>query len=292
VGQSRRRILGLAGAGIALALVAGCGGTGDARNTVVSAATRTLSQSVLASVTFTGSTVFGRNAAPVGAREGSVFSRGLAYEAIDVPDASHESTSRQFLFFQPGTLYFWPGSAAGRAALPSAEDWISVPLTRVAESLFPRFVEQAEGLTPQLLLDEIAWGAQSASSQGREVVNHIPFAKYTVSVSLRRALAAATGPGAAAIRLAIRDELSAMHSRVPAGRSQPALVTVWIDGPGRIARLEGALPGSGLGTVTFVLSNYGIAVSGSTPRPAQIVAIYSVLHAGSGTARSPLAMFR
>jgi hypothetical protein len=284
----------LAAVGIALALVAGCGGTGKAqnRNTVVSAANRTLAQSVLAAVTFTGSTLFGRHSAPVGAREGSVFTQGLAYEAIDVPDVKQESTSRQFLAFRPGTLYFWPGSAAGRAALPSGDDWISVPLTRVVESLFPRFVEQAEGLTPQLLLDEIAWGAKSASSEGREVVNHIPFAKYTVSVNLRRALSRATGPGAAAIRLAIADELSAMRSHGSAGRPQTPLVTVWIDGPGRIARLEGALPGSGLGTVTFVLSNYGIAVSGSTPRPTQIVSIYSVLHKGAGTERSPLAMFR
>jgi hypothetical protein len=289
----RRRIQILAGAGISLALLTGCGGTVDARNTVVSAATRTLAQTVLASVTFTGSTVFGGNAAPVGAREGSVFSRGLAYEAIDVPDVGQQSTNRQFLEVKPGTLSFSPGSAAGRAALPSGDDWISVPLTRVAESVFPRFVEQAEGLTPQLLLDEIAWGAQSASSEGREAVNHVPLAKYTVSVNLRRALSAATGPGAAAIRLAIQDELSAMGSRGTAGRSQPALVTVWIDGPGRIARLEAALPGSGLGTVTFGLSNYGIAVSGSAPRsPSQIVSIYSVLHAGGGMERSPLAMFR
>ena len=64
-----------------------------------------------------------------------------------------------------------------------------------------------------LLLDEIAWGARSASSVGARVVQSVPMEEYRVSVDLARALSAAGGLGAAAIAAAIEQELDASRLR-------------------------------------------------------------------------------
>ena len=269
---------------VAAALLAvGCGSGSDPVRTVVAASIRTLSQTAGASLTLTGPGVISAGRAPVLGRAASRFTEGTGFEAIDVPGIAGRPGGRLYLDFLPGSVYLRPISATS-IALPGGKSWVFAPLTSAVDRRFPRFVLQVEALSPQLLLDEIAWGAESVASTRQEVVNHVPFRKYQVSVSLVRALAAAKGPGAAAMRVAIQDELNVLRST--RGRQASTVpVTVWLDGPGHVAQLQADLPGSGLGHVGFVLSGYGVAVNGSPAEASLLTDLRSVLAPGS----SPLA---
>jgi hypothetical protein len=285
-GPSRRLLAIVVAAGVVCA--AGCGGAGDAKNKVVSAATTTLSQNAASSLTIHGGALFaGAPTKTAFARAGSLFPRALGYEAIDVPDLEHQQGGRVYLVFLPAAVYISPSSEA-RAVLPSGKSWVSVPINPSVDVVFPHSVEQLEGLNPQLLLDEIAWGTVRASAAGQVVVNHIPYQKYGVLVSLPRALAGAKGPGKQAMRLALQIQIAALRSSRP---SDPATVpiTVWLDGPGHLAQLRGVVPGSGLGTVGITLSGFGAPIRPTMPAAASLVPVTDLPRPASGVrSRSPL----
>jgi hypothetical protein len=159
-----------------------------------------------------------------------------------------------------------------------------VPLTGpgVAVSGATRFVGQAMGLNALLLLDEIATGGSSAVRTGSEVVAHVPFVDYRVTIDLRRALSRVHGPFVRAERLAIRQELAALGP----GRSV-VQVAVRTDGAGFVRELHATVPGLKLGTLALDLHGYGATFKPSYPTAAQVVSLASLAGAWSFSAHWP-----
>ncbi len=89
------------------------------------------------------------------------------------------------------------------------------------------------------------------------------------------------------MRAAIGEELAALRASRPGAVS--VQVRVWVDGPGQIARLEGTLPGSGLGTISITLSQFGAKIGRSLPLASQVVALTRLIALGAKLPRSPLA---
>ena len=129
-------------------------------------------------------------------------------------------------------------------------------------------------VNPVLLLDEIATGATAATKTGTEVVLHVPFTNYRVTVNLRQALARVSGPYARAERIAIRQQLKALRR----GRSSVHF-NVRTDGAGFVRHLETTVPGSKLGRITLTLSGYGSTVGIKQPQDQEVIAITSLLRA-------------
>ncbi len=237
----------------AASTLAGCGGSSDPKQSVLAAATLTASQSASAKLTLEGSTAFGAAHLLVVTRAAFAFPTRIGYERVDLPPA--QKPRKAYLVFLPNKVLLAP-ILAGGAALPEGASWVSASLTGpgfVAQTAFPRFVAQVEGLNAQLLLDEILWGTTSASLVGEPVINHVPLSEYSVSIDLKRVLSKRTGATG-------RRHESGRRAATRRPRRSPVRrrISVWIDGPGRIVMLRAAFPGSGLGTVTMVLYGFGV----------------------------------
>ena len=76
------------------------------------------------------------------------------------------------------------------------------------DSIVPRFVLQVQALSPQLPLDELSWGAVSATQIATPVVNHLPLTEYRVTLDLKQARSKAAG----VTRAAITDELAVTNA--------------------------------------------------------------------------------
>ncbi|HEY2373575.1 MAG TPA: hypothetical protein VGH82_13715 [Gaiellaceae bacterium] len=280
-------LVGLLGS-MALVLAA-CGQSGNHLGTVVASASKTATGSVWWDLNLDGATIFGTRAAVVG-RGAAVFSRGVGYLAVDVPAAGGHPGGVEYILFTPNAVYLRPVDSA-LPRLPSGRNLIVAPLAASVEESVPGLVGRVEALDPELLVNEIASGAVSAVSRGTEVIDHLPLSKYDVTINLARARAHASG----ALRLAIADEQAAV------GHGRSLAVTVWIDGTGRIARIQAAPPGAGVGSATFAISNYrvvhvvglamGIRFSTSVgpdlPQPSEALDIRALTHPQS----SPLTGF-
>lgn len=260
-------------------VLAGCGGgSSDALRAVAGATTTTLSQSLVSDLTLHGVRLLGAVQSTVIGRGAFAFGSGSGYERIDLPGERIKGTGpREYLDLLPTELYFARATAGGSLVLYNGKSWIAPALVGSAsvDSIVPGFVLQVEALGPQLLLDELEWGAAAATKIGTPVVNHLPLAEYRVSVNLKQALSKATG----AIQVAIKDELAA------AGASSTSIL-VWVDGAGHVARLQAAVPGSGLGTATMVLSNFGVKIAASLPAASTLLKITAQTPAGADLLRS------
>lgn len=206
-------------------------------------------------------------AAPIvvqGGRAAYDFQTGLDYEFLQL----RLSHSYQTLFgdLEPTTFLLAP-SPAPAGVLPAGKVWISAPLT--GPSADRVLAAQAEGLAPVLFLDEVAWGARSASAMGTDVVEGVPMAEYRVSVDLATALSVAKRKRDGAIAAAVEHELHAS----PSGRVS---VVVWVSGPGYVGKLESAVPGSGLGTASFLFSSFTKPYTGTVPPASLIVPLASL----------------
>ncbi|MGD1049670.1 MAG: hypothetical protein ABR947_01205 [Solirubrobacteraceae bacterium] len=256
----------------ALAAVAlcGCGASGDPLKQVTGAVSKTLAvRWARYEVALERTRLFAAPIAVLGGRAASDFQTGLGYEFLQL---KLRAGVYQTLFFdlEPSTFLLSP-SPAPAGALPSGKIWISVPLTGPAGD--PALAAQAEGLAPVLLLDEIAWGARSASSVGARVVQSVPMEEYRVSVDLGLALAGAVRARRGAIAAAITKELTAAAS----GRVS---ITVWVSGPGYVGKIESDVPGSGLGSASFWFLSYTKPYTGSGPPASQIVPLASLARGG------------
>ena len=262
-------------AGLLATGLAGCGGTSDPLSSVSAAVDTSLSHAFSARLKLTGAQALGAKQAEelLGAGTFDV-GRGLAYERVDLPGPFDQTKRppRDFLVFLPTKIYLAP---AAQQALPEGKSVISVPVSGTgAVTGASRFVAQAMGLNPVLLLDEIAVGATAAEKTGSEVVDHVPFTDYRVTVDLRRALARARGPFARAERLAIRQELAALGP----GRSV-VHVDVRTDGAGFVRGLGATVPGSKLGRLALDLHGYGATFEPSYPAAAQVVSLSALADA-------------
>jgi hypothetical protein len=256
-------------AAIAAALC-GCGSSGDPLHQVTGAASKTLAvQWARYELTLERPRLFASPIAVQGGRAAYDLRTGLDYEFLQL---KLPAGSYQTLFFdlEPTTFLLAP-SPAPAGALPAGKVWISVPVTGPGANR--ALAAQVEGLAPVLLLDEVLWGALSASSLGARVVESVPMEEYRVSVDLAKALSAARSARRAGIAAAIEQELDAS----PSGRVS---ILVWVSGPGYVGKLESAVPGSSLGTVSFWFLSYTRPYTGTVPPASQIVPLASLARNG------------
>ncbi len=205
-----------------------------------------------------------------------VFSTGLGYEAIVLDKLKGQPPRTDYLVFLARSFLLEPKLARGNA-LAGGKTWLQAALAgpHAVDKTFPGFSVQAEALSPQLALSELAWGALATSPGVHEVIAHVPYTRFDVTVSLTRARAAASGSSAAAMRAAITDELAALRAGHGPG-SATVHVLIWVDGPGNVVRLQVSVPGSKLGTATTKLGGFGEKIPTSLPTAAEIVDIGSV----------------
>lgn len=254
--------------GVAAAALCGCGASGDPLRQVTGAANKTLAvQWARYEVALEHQRLFVSPIAVAGGRAAYDFRTGLDYEFLQL---ELRAGSYQTLFFdlEPATFLLAP--VAG--GLPAGKNWISVPLAGAGTDRM--LAAQTEGLAPVLALDEVAWGARSASSVGARVVENVPLDEYRVSVDLAKALSAArSAPRAGGIATAIEQELDAS----PSGRVS---VLVWVSGPGYVGKIESAVPGAGLGMASFWFTSFTKPYTGNGPPASQIAPLASLARAG------------
>lgn len=256
-----RLLLAVLVAAASLAL-AGCGSSADPLGRARKAANKTLGLTgVSYDLRLKGQSLF---PGLLGGRAAYDLRSGLGYEALTLKNADG-STRKLFFDFLPAAFYLMPYPAPP-GLLPAGKGWISVPVV-AGDPL----AAQVEGLAPELALSEVAWGGEQATHVGRRVVRHVPLDEYRVTVDLRTALTRARRAGRPAVAAAIESELrNAGSRRVP--------VTVWVNGPGYVARLDKAAAGTGLGTASFSFSGFAEKFSRTTPDPATIVPLVAIAH--------------
>jgi hypothetical protein len=257
---------------VVAAVLAGCGGGGSPLTHVVDAAnsTRALSGTGYA-LTLEGQHL---TRAPIDLPGGTAaydLTTGVGYEALAVNGPVKRTL---FLDFVPGGVYVapWP---TPKGLVPPGKIWLSVPFTgpkapRPSDAL----PVQLEGLSPELALDEIAWGARDATSMGTHTVNHVPMHEYRVTVDLAKALAAAKKSGRPGIAAAIASQ----RHLAPSGR---VTADVWVTGEGHIARIEQAIPGSKLGQTTFSFTSFHSRFKRPRPPASKTVPLASIAEPSS-----------
>jgi hypothetical protein len=244
--------------------IASCGGGGNPLGQVVDAANATRALSGTSYYLTLAGERLGTSSVrlPTG-KAAYDFRAGVGYEALTVQPHSGD-TRTIYLDFLPAGVFVapWPTPSG---LLPPGKIWIAVPFAGAGA---PRPTDplpaQLEGLSPELALDEIAWGARSASSLGTRTVNHVPMHEYLVSVDLAKARSSAQRAGKRAIAAAIASELRAS----PTGR---AAIKVWVTGPGHIGKIEATPPGTRLGRATFQFTSFDARFNRTPPRASQSV---------------------
>jgi hypothetical protein len=194
----------------------------------------------------------------------------------------HQPTGIETVLFFPTNVYVrQPAGTAG--VLPRGKVWITAGLTQseTVDVNFPQFVLQVEDLNPGLFLGELAWGATSAAPLGPGTggTGGSGTRGYLVRVDLARAAAHTAGATAAALAKAFEFEQTTLAGG-PGASSPPVEVRVWIDHGGRIVKLEGSPPGSGIGTTVLNLSPEGSPVVVTRPVLPQVVDIASLTPSG------------
>jgi hypothetical protein len=266
----KRSVSALTVAAAVAVMLCGCGTSGTPLHKVNAAVNKTLAVTwARYALALKQQHLFASPIVAQGGRAAYDFRTRSGYEFLQL-QLRHRSSQTLFGDLTPTTFLVAP-SPAPAGVLPAGKAWISVPLTRAAASRM--LAAQAEGLAPAFLLDEVAWGARAASSEGTDVVESVPMEKYRVSVDLVPALSAARKARRVAEAAAIEEELHASNSRrVP--------ISVWVSGPGYVGKIESKVPGSGLGTVSFVFSSYTKPYTGAVPPASQIVPLASLKRGG------------
>lgn len=270
-GPARQRVKRSAGAlAVAVAVAAGlcgCGASGTPLHAVNSAVRKTLAVTWLRyELSLERPSLFKAPLSVQGGRAAYDVKTGLGYSFLQLQLPSGGS---QLLLcdLEPTTFLLAP-SPAPAGVLPAGKSWISAPLsTPTADHTL---AAQAEGLAPALLLDEVAWGARSASSLGTQVVEAVPMAEYRVWVGLGPALAAARKTRQEGIAAAIEEELHA-------SRSKRLEITVWVSGPGYVGKIAADLPGSGLGKASLLFLSITRPYTGTVPPASQVVPLAALM---------------
>jgi hypothetical protein len=244
-------------------VLAGCAASVDPADQVVGAAKKTLALHwVRYNLTFERPHLFDPSIRIVGGRAAYNLDARLGFAFLDLQRRGNGS---QTLWFDltPTSLLVDPEPPPS-GTLPPGLVWISTRLSG-AETL----AGQAEGLGPELPLDEIAWGAQKATHVGSSVAGHVPMDEYRVTVDLRTARAAAERLHLNALAAAIRSELRASAS--------PRLsLRVWLNGPGYVSRIDHVVPGAGLGTVSLTFTSFRLRYTGTLPSSSQTVPLAGI----------------
>jgi hypothetical protein len=248
----------------------GCGASGTPLRKVSDATNKTLAVTwVRYEIALARPRLFAPPIVVQGGRAAYDLRTGLGYEFLQLTLRKH-SYETLFCDLEPATFLLAP-SPAPAGVLPAGKAWVSAPLSGSAAN--PVLAAQAEGLAPVLLLDEVAWAARAASSAGTKVVEDVPMAEYRVSVNLTTALSKARRARRQAIAAAIEQELRAR----PSGRVS---ILVWVSGPGYVGKIESEVPGSGLGTASFLFLSFIKPYTGTGPPTSQIVPLASLERPG------------
>jgi hypothetical protein len=253
---------------IAAIAACGCGASGDPLRRVVDAANKTLAvPSATYDVNLDKPRLFGPSIDVLGGRAAYDLTAGIGYEALSV-QSQNGAKRTIYLDFLPAAVYVapWPTPAG---LLPAGKIWIAVDFAGSGARKNRALASQAEGLAPELALDEIAWGAGAASHVGTRVIGHVPMEEYRVSVDLAKALSAAARTRRVAVAAAIERELRATKT----GR---ASFTVLVTGAGHIGRIEQTVQGSGLGKASFSFTSFHARFNRNAPRPSQAVPLGSI----------------
>jgi hypothetical protein len=238
--------------------LAGCGASGDPADQAVGAAKKTLAAHwVRYELTFKRPRLFDPSIGLAGGRAAFNLDARLGYAFLTLQKRGGDS---QTLWFDltPTTLLVDPEPPPS-GLLPAGKAWISVPLSGAGAP-----AQQAEALGPELPLHEIEWATVAATHLGSSVEGHVPMDAYRVTVDLRKALAAAQAHHLDALATAITGELRA-------GGSRRLSLLVWVNGPGYVGRIDQAVPGAELGTVSLVFTSYRLRYTGTLPPSEQTV---------------------
>lgn len=238
-------------------VLAGCGGSSNPADQVAGAAKRTLALHwVRYNLTFDRPRLFGPAVRVVGGRAVFNVDDRLAYETLDLQKP--EGSQLLWVDLTPTTLLVDPDPPPS-GVLPAGKIWISVHLPGAGA-----VAGQAEALSVELPLNELASATVAATHVRSTVVNQVPTDEYRVTVDLSKAQAAAEARHLDALAAAIKNELRASSS--------PRLsLLVWVNGPGYVSRIDEAVPGSGLGTVSLQFTNFRLKYTGTLPPSSQTV---------------------
>jgi hypothetical protein len=77
---------------------------------------------------------------------------------------------------------------------------------------------------------------------GRQIVDDVPTQRYRVSVDLTRALSGASGPAAAALSLAIQEQLTTLGAARSSAATPSVSILTWVDRSGRVVEMRRACP--------------------------------------------------
>jgi hypothetical protein len=270
-GPSIRTAKVLTGAAVLIVIIGatGCGTGGDPRTRVVDAARRTLAVKGAAyDVLLSGQRLSGPSVDLPGGKAAYDLSAGIGYEALTVQPRGGDKRTLYLDFFPTKVAAApWPTPAG---ILPPGKMWIAVPFAgKGAPAAGDGLLAQLEELSPELALDEIAWGAASATSAGTSTVNHVPMSRYRVSIDLKKAYDAARRRHRTAIASAIASEQRAS----PTGKK---VIDVWVTGPGHVGRMITSMPGTGLGTATFRFSSFDSRFDHVVPPASRTVPLASI----------------
>jgi hypothetical protein len=212
----------------------------------------------------TGATVFGAAATTV--TGSGPFDFGALRGRLSL---ATEGGLAEPMVFAPTAVYVQPPSAAG--LLPPGKTWTVADFTdpEALTSNFPQLIAQAESLNPALAISELLWGGVTAAPAGG--------GSYDVTIDLRRALAASSGPAQVPFGRAIATEAAAvptmtMRARISAG--------------GQLTGLDLTPPGIGVGRLTMAFKDIGVRVSADPPPASQVVDILSISPGGERESRN------
>jgi hypothetical protein len=267
--HSRSRCVRIAALITVVVVLTGCGSGTNPMDEVTSSATRTGSLSGVGyTVTFSDATLFPGSLRLLGGNAVYDLRSGVGYEAVAL--RAKDGVARTLYFdFLPSEFDLAPVPAPA-GALPEGKSWVSVRFRAGAQSASDAtLAAQATGLAPELALDEIAWGIRSARSAGSEVVGHVPMTEYRASINLSKALASARRAQRPALAAAIEGEIRATPSKSISAR-------VWVNGPGYIAKIEVPLPGTRLGTASFLFTGFNAKFKHTLPPPSETVPFSSL----------------
>ncbi|HZS24940.1 MAG TPA: hypothetical protein VFA30_08125 [Gaiellaceae bacterium] len=252
---------------VAAYVLCGCGGGGDPLSQVKASAQKTIGVHWLRyQLAFDRPRLFEPSLQVAGGRAVFNVDARLGYEVLTLRERG--GGSRLLWLDVTPTAFLVDPDPPPAGVLPAGKIWISAGYSGANA-----VAAQAEGLSAELPLDEIAWGAQTATRIRTSVVGHVPMAEYRVVVDLTKALSAARTAHLRSIAAAIAGE------RRAGGVARLSLL-VWVNGPGFVGRIDETVPGAGLGAVTFMFTSYTLRYTGTLPPSSQIVPLESLSPGG------------
>ncbi len=165
--------------------------------------------------------------------------------------------------------------------LPAGRTWFAIDVASPAALVrnFPRIVDQADAVVPDLALRELAWGAVSTGGSSIVVLGGQRVRRLSVKVDLGRALRAVPGGSGGIYTEALGAELAALRTEGGATASQMA-VYAFLTPREQLLGLELVPPGAGAGGVSMTFGDAGLAVRAAPPPASQVADLSALTPSG------------